>query len=218
MIGLITGIPKTICQFWDKPDLPDDLGPLVQSWRDLPRYTHHLFNDETARAFLAEHYPATVVEAFDACMIPAMRSDIFRICAILKMGGWYADCSIEALKDPSQLIKRSDGMVYYRRWHGGVNNGLFAAKAGNAHLTALLDTIVSNVKHRVSDNLFLVTGPGVWNARFPKETPPPPKTRQLDHSEIANIYVRFHQDLAHKKDGQHWSDQQKSGAIFRDPA
>lgn len=211
-----SAIPSKIFQFWDKAELPPDLAPLVDTWRDRSGLQHSLINDDEARAYISRTQPRRVSAAYDACAIPAMRSDIYRLCVVLAEGGWYADCSIECLTRIAPLAPAEANLVFYRRWHGGVNNGLFGAAAKHPLIAGLLDQVCSNVEGRVSDNLFLVTGPGVWNRVFPKDAPPPEQAHELAHADIANIAVRFHQELAHKKEGRHWSDLQNQVPIFRD--
>lgn len=208
-------IPARLTQFWDKPVLPDDIAPLVETWRSQSALTCVLSDEEAARAFIAEAFGPDLVRDFDACALPAMKSDLFRVCSVYHHGGWYADCSIECLKPPLDMISDGVAFVYYRRWHGGVNNGLFAATPHHPVLMSFIDRISDNIRNRRGDSAFTVTGPAVWNARFPKEHVEP-GVQELGHADIANIMVRFHQDLAHKKDGQHWSDKQTQAEVFND--
>ena len=46
-------IPRTIVQYWDTPELPEDLAPLCKSWQSLnPEYQYRRFNDRSAQMFL----------------------------------------------------------------------------------------------------------------------------------------------------------------------
>jgi mannosyltransferase OCH1-like enzyme len=91
-------IPKTIVQFWDKAVLPEDIAPLVDLWKHRnPDFEHHLFNDATARTYIAEHFPTSYLAAFDMCAIPAMRSDFFRYAYLYKEGGIYVDAAVTCI-------------------------------------------------------------------------------------------------------------------------
>ena len=89
-----TAISRTIVQYWHDPmGVPADVQDCIASWRSLRSlgFEHVLFNDASARAFIAEHYPAEHVEAYDLCYHPAMRCDYFRLCYIYRFGGLYVD-------------------------------------------------------------------------------------------------------------------------------
>jgi len=50
-----------------------------------------MFDDVLARCFIAENYTPDHARAFDLCYHPAMRCDYFRLCYILRCGGFYVD-------------------------------------------------------------------------------------------------------------------------------
>ena len=209
-------IPNRLHQFWDKKHVPDDLRPLINSWVNKSGYQCQLFDLECARDFIAENFNQTELSAFDKCNIPAMKSDLFRLLITYHHGGWYADCSIECLKSPNHMQKDTTDieLVYYRRWHGGVNNGFFGASPKNKYIQHLLETALHNIKHETSASVFCVTGPKLWNDLFPKGETIRQLCREVSHAEIAGEYVQFHQDLHHKKEGRHWSEQEKEKSIF----
>ena len=218
-----TLIPKTLIQFWDTAQLPDDIRPKVDSWAEKSGLTPHMFTEERALDFISEVYGAEYVGYFRKCALPAMKSDLFRLLAVYHHGGWYADCSIECLKSPIDLV--SDPVfqiLYYRRWHGGVNNGFFAATSKCTYLEKMIEIVTHNVKNEIGRSVWEVTGPRIWNDIFPKENRFA-DALELSHAQIAapsydqsaGKYVMFHQDLAHKKDGTHWSDAEKQNrSIF----
>lgn len=87
-------IPRVIVQFWhDLASLPDDVAECLQSWRSLEPdgFTIRLFDDTEARSFIASEFDALHCMAFDRCYHPAMRCDYFRLCYILRYGGFYVD-------------------------------------------------------------------------------------------------------------------------------
>lgn len=86
-------IPKIIVQFWDENDIPEDVQECIESWKNLKSkgFEHHLFNNSTARKFIADNLLEEHVKAFDRCYHPAMKSDYFRLCFIYCNGGFYVD-------------------------------------------------------------------------------------------------------------------------------
>lgn len=87
-------IPKVIIQFWhDLDDIPNDVQECLNSWESLIQqgFKRVIFDDRAARNFIYERFGAKHVAAFDLCSHPAMRCDYFRLCYLLKVGGFYVD-------------------------------------------------------------------------------------------------------------------------------
>lgn len=90
----VIDIPKVIIQFWhDLDDVPVDVQECLDSWRSLIQqgFKRVIFDDRSARNFIHERFDAKHVAAFDLCSHPAMRCDYFRLCYLLKLGGFYVD-------------------------------------------------------------------------------------------------------------------------------
>lgn len=87
-------IPRVLIQYWHDLDaLPEDVAQCLQSWKQLEShgFVVQLFDDKLARVFINENFDPQHVTAFDRCYHPAMRCDYFRLCYILKCGGFYVD-------------------------------------------------------------------------------------------------------------------------------
>lgn len=87
-------IPRVVVQYWhDLAELPADVAECIDTWTPLIErgFRRVLFDDATARAFIASLLGRTYVAAFDRCSHPAMRCDYFRLCWMLFRGGFYVD-------------------------------------------------------------------------------------------------------------------------------
>lgn len=87
-------IPKVIVQFWHDWDaIPTDVCECLDSWESLTLegFERALFDDHTARRFIARRFGGPYVAALDRCRHPAMRCDYFRLCYIFRFGGFYLD-------------------------------------------------------------------------------------------------------------------------------
>lgn len=87
-------IPHVVVQFWDTAtSIPLDVRKCMDSWKTLKDqgFDYILFNDELAKAFIAEHFDARHLDAFELCRHPAMRADYFRLCYLIINGGFYVD-------------------------------------------------------------------------------------------------------------------------------
>jgi mannosyltransferase OCH1-like enzyme len=87
-------LPRVLVQFWDDSKaIPADVRECIDSWRPLEAdgFRRFLFDDYSAAQFIADHFGRRYLAAFERCQHPAMRSDYFRLCFILKNGGFYVD-------------------------------------------------------------------------------------------------------------------------------
>lgn len=93
--GAAADVPAALMQFWDTADVPRDVAECIASWErlvdDVPGLSRMMFDDKTAREFIGDELTLKHVAAFDACRHPAMRSDYFRLCFLLRHGGLYVD-------------------------------------------------------------------------------------------------------------------------------
>lgn len=88
------GTPRTIFQFWhDLRELPEDVQQCIDSWArwENSGFTHRLFDERSAKAFIARSLDARHQRAFTRCYHPAMQADYFRLCYLLIEGGFYVD-------------------------------------------------------------------------------------------------------------------------------
>ncbi len=209
-------IPKTIMQFWHSADLPADIAPLVANWQQQhPDFNHQLFNDDTAKAYLSEHFPAAYLEAFNACAVPAMRSDFFRYAFIYNEGGIYVDAGIDCLKPLTDWLDFSQQLVLVKKPKGGgrLINGFIAATAQVGFLQVILAQCLSNIKSQSANNVWLVTGPGVIN-NLVKNRAIKPQIQIVEFAEFKQ-YCHIFNNLDHKKT-IHWSLVQKDQSIYAD--
>src|SRR5688572_22375189 len=75
--------PRTIVQYWhDLLDLPNDVRECIASWSRWATsgYTHRLFDERSAKAFIGASLDIRHVRAFERCYHPAMQADYFRLC------------------------------------------------------------------------------------------------------------------------------------------
>lgn len=102
-------VPHIIIQYWDDGDIPSDVQRCLDSWRVMGGlgFQHLIFDKEQARAFIERYFSGTHLQAFDSCIHPAMRSDYFRLCFLLRNGGLYVDADDE-LREPEAIVPLMD--------------------------------------------------------------------------------------------------------------
>jgi hypothetical protein len=88
------GPPRSIVQFWhDLRELPEDIEECIASWArwTTSGFTHRLFDELSAKAFIGDSFDARHERAFERCYHPAMQADYFRLCYLFVKGGLYID-------------------------------------------------------------------------------------------------------------------------------
>ncbi len=206
-------MPLKIIQYWEGP-LNTDVAELIDTWRrHRGTFEHQLYNKNDALLWLRSNWGEDVVRAFENAALPAMASDIFRVAYIARCGGLYVDAATLCTRRVDDWLNSIPGsLILVRKWHGGVWNGfIYSSGVNNKFLVELLRLIVHNVSHRISDNVWEVTGPGAWKKARVNETFGISIISQIDLKQ----YFQLMNKLSHKDD-THWSKVQGRKSIYRD--
>nr|WP_299338383.1 glycosyltransferase [Allomuricauda sp.] len=105
-------IPKTIIQYWHDLDrLPTDVERCLASWQPLLEkgFKRLIFDDKGANEFIRNEFGELHQSAYFKCHHPAMRCDFFRLCYMVRYGGFYLDA------DEVYLDKDVDGLFQDNR-------------------------------------------------------------------------------------------------------
>jgi mannosyltransferase OCH1-like enzyme len=159
------GETHTIVQYWHSNEVPAEVRELTTTFRDRnPEMRHLLVHEAEAADFIAESFTERELAAFRACAVPAMQSDYFRYCAILALGGVYADVGFACRRPLGPLIGRASGGLLVRLTPGEViANGFFVFPApGHPFLRLALDIATANIERRIASGVNRVTGPWIF--------------------------------------------------------
>ena len=207
-------IPKNIVQYWDQGRPPEDVEPLVDSWRELNfDFSYEIFDKNQARDFIGNVYGVGGVSVFDAAALPAMRSDIFRVAFILHRGGVYVDAATKCVSSIADLIDQSDKLTLMRKQHGRVWNGFIAAPAGSQCLLEIWRAICRNVEERKIPGVWGATGPGVYHKVV--DSAPSDMVSMISEAEMER-YFKLITGLRYKRSA-HWSKVQHMISIYNSP-
>jgi hypothetical protein len=215
-------IPKTIVQFWDSPDIPDDITRLMQSWDRCEGFEHRIFNDHTALAFIEDHCTARVLKAFRMANHPAMRSDIFRLAYLAVSGGIYVDADDLCRHDIGELLSPGFELILMQENLASIGNNFIAAAPGQRCIEFILSTIVDLVLEKQGNNVWFLTGPGALSSGFcwfyRQQLG---RARLPSGVRVITVYSLYdfispHIPCRHKNDERHWnSERVRSRSLFR---
>lgn len=128
--------PPRLVQFWDTRTIPADVRECLDTWRPIEAHgiKRVLFNDEQARRYIARRYGSPYSMAYERCLHPAMKSDYFRLCFMVREGGMYIDADdVYLRRDPEFLLcdgaLRVQALCFDRETDSMVSSSRFAGQA-----------------------------------------------------------------------------------------
>lgn len=205
-----SGPGPTIVQFWDSPDVPDDVAGCMAAWQAMAGPHHRLFDAADAADYLRDHHGPDAAETFRACPHPAMQSDYFRLGYLAVEGGIYADADSKPLEG---MIRRwpslSGRTVLWFRTHVPwitISNGLIAAAPGTVLLEAAFAEATRRLRSTPAErDLLWLAGPIMLRQVIAQLA----ASGRLDP--ILSMTSRLVQDqlfqgfaAAYKRDGRNW--------------
>ncbi len=149
-------------QYWDTGSPPDEVAGWIDGLRGMnPGFEHRLYDRDSASWFIGKHIGRREQAAFEACAVPAMQADYFRLCALKRSGGVYVDADFQALKPISPLIATAPHGLMEARNGQFLSGVMFIRPPADAFVTACLTLCTINIESRDIPNVYTATGPGV---------------------------------------------------------
>lgn len=127
------------------------------------------FDDEQARQFIVQHFLPVVVETYDLLKPGAYKADLFRYCALYKLGGVYSDVDIPYQTGFTQWWDLTEAKLYLVKdlIPEALQVGLMASPAGHEFFRLCIEQVCHKVKLRdLTKSPFGVTGPHLAAACF----------------------------------------------------
>lgn len=189
----------------------------------LPVYLNYLFNrlmaphfeyrfmiTEARREFIAEHYPE-ILPHYERLQIGAAQADLWRLLVLHKFGGVYLDIDAHQIWPLSQVIGREREELYITTRRGELSNYFIASVPDNPRLKKLVDQIVRNIEEASLNNVFHITGPGVFNELLRVDQVP---TVAYQHAVNQGSFTNQHFQYIDKAEGK-WNQQQRTTSVIR---
>jgi len=199
-------VPLTLFQYWDTPEAPDEVEALMGSWKSDPAFTYRRFDRASAREMIATSVGEGALAAFEACRVPAMQADLFRLCALYAFGGVYMDADIGNLGRNERLFTSGDRGLLFIRHRKLANDLMVVHNKSDALIKYALDRAVENVASRKTGGAWAVTGPGILTELYRATSGDHPLLRGFDISDAVTMRQEFgfNWELSYKKSESHW--------------
>ena len=191
----------------------------MRTWASDTAFDYRRFTFETADAFIAFHFDGATRAAFRKCGVPAMQADFFRYCALFVSGGIYVDADTENGGGLPQFIAKCERAMLMNRQAKVANDFLYFRNAHDPLLKVIISQAVENIEKRVSNNVWLVTGPGIMTQLYQD----PSRADLFAGISIrpardVRKHVKFRHDLAYKSGSDDWRKalDKDASSIFSD--
>ncbi|NER00271.1 MAG: hypothetical protein F6K30_26835, partial [Cyanothece sp. SIO2G6] len=209
-------IPKRIIQFWDDPEPPPDVQKLGQTWLEHnPDYEYKRFSLREAIAFLQQHYPPDILNAFYLCDHPAAQADFFRLAYLNCYGGFYADADDRCRRSLEPLRQSMAELVLYQEEYASLGNNFLGSVPHQPMIRSALYQATTNLCSYSTEGAWMQTGPGLLTSVVCSGLLPYlpqddyrlwPRLLVLSRGELSN-YVWRHISLAYKRTEKSWQNQ-----------
>lgn len=166
-------VPRIIWQtnFTDKATLPVYLNYLFNRLM-APGFEYRFMITEARSAFVKQHYPPEVFDAYSRLQVGAAQADFWRVLVLQKHGGVYLDIDAHAVWPLARIVKPGMDELYITTRRGEISNYFIASKPDNPRIARIAQTVLENIQSESDKNIFELTGPGVFNKVLPRDEVP----------------------------------------------
>jgi mannosyltransferase OCH1-like enzyme len=214
-----------LMQYWHEATAPADVERLMSSWRADPQFIYHRYSWESARDFVFANFDRPTLRTFDSCAIPALQSDLFRLCWLWERGGIYVDADQGNRGRNEKFTDMSArGHLFFRNpIEGRIVNGLMTFFSPHDELVGeYLERVLANIAtRRYPRSVWRTSGPGVISQLYAECGPDHRLFKGIRiHGVMALKYaMEFGSYCEYKSADTHWQNVGTSGvSIYRQPS
>ncbi|KAL7421918.1 hypothetical protein Q5752_003690 [Cryptotrichosporon argae] len=161
-------IPRLIHQTWKSDQLPEKWREAwVECREGMPDYEYMLWTDETAREFVATHYPSQL-QMYDTYTYPIQRADSIRYLILHHFGGVYMDLDIGCRRRLDPLLQGDWEVILPITKPVGVSNDLIFSAKGSAFMDDTVHALAAFNHHYFTNypTVMFSTGPMFLSAQY----------------------------------------------------
>ncbi len=212
-------IPPVIVQFWDTPEIPADVAAIMDSWqRHHPGHERRLFNDATAREFIARTHGAAAARLYGTLRVPAQKADVFRLAYLAVHGGIYVDADDRCHAPLATIVPAHARLVLYQEDLGTLGNNFIAAAPRHPVLSCAFALAMFSIARGDQDTVWLSTGPALLTRAFARSLAAMPESGGMRpwrtwcdsvtilHNRTLFRSVAIHSGAAYKSTFLHWGN------------
>ncbi len=159
-----TKISRTIWQtnFTNRLTLPVYLNYLFNRFM-ASGFEHRFMVTQERADFVRENFPLRIYRAYSRIQIGAAQADFWRVLVLYQFGGVYMDIDAHLVWPLHKILSHEQDELFLQIKTGEISNYFIASKPNNPNLAAIIEQIVENIENESSENVYDLTGPGVFN-------------------------------------------------------
>lgn len=97
-------IPKQLFQTWKTKNITNELKEITGTWQQKNKnYKYFLYDDDECENFIKNNFDNDVLSAYKKIIIGAFKADLWRVCILYQLGGFY---NYFKIKTKTQELKR----------------------------------------------------------------------------------------------------------------
>ncbi|MEO1292496.1 MAG: hypothetical protein AAFV62_06665 [Pseudomonadota bacterium] len=153
-----------VIQYWDKPVPPRDVARHMDAWKThVGSENYRRFDDESAAAFMREHFGAREEAVYRSCGHPAVKADYLRLGALFVLGGLYIDADAAPCPGFPLLAAHVYGqpLLWFRTNlpEMRIYNGFMGAVAGSPLMADILEEASRRIEGGRRTHVMSMAGP-----------------------------------------------------------
>lgn len=176
-------------------------------------YEFRFMTSEERLSFIVENFDSKVQSAYARLNIGAAQADFWRLLVVYKNGGVYLDIDGSLVNPMHWSIKDDDELLFVKTKGGELSNYFFAGTPGHPDIWRLIQRVISNIEESTSNNIYDLTGPGVFNEVLGSEGVP--TAYYLTTVNQGNFTNEFFQYID-KPQGK-WTKEQHKVSVLKPP-
>lgn len=173
-----------------------------------PEFSYRFVSTEERGRFIEEEFSTKFAAAYKKLRIGAAQADFWRVAVLYKYGGVYLDIDAHLVRSASAIV-RGRNEVFLLTRDAEITNYFIASEPMNPKLGLVLERMVVNIEQRSSDNIYELTGPGLFNKLLnPSEITTDLHWRTCNQGTFTNEHFQYLD-----RPGGKWTKQQDKGSV-----
>jgi mannosyltransferase OCH1-like enzyme len=204
-------IPRQIWQYWNTPEMPDEIELAIDSWRGQAGWKHRRLTHSDAVAWLRDAFDEEHARAFQLANHIAEGADFLRLCLLLAEGGIYADADDKRTGCLDALVAESSGVLLFREANGAISNNFICAAPGHPVMARAVNMARNSLLRRENDSTWSKTGPGLLTRaaalHFIDDPDAAIRDTRILRQNLSRRFVHPHLAIAYKSTPSYWNAQ-----------
>ena len=165
-------IPKKIHQTWYKKDIPGPIQKSINNMLDLhPYFEYYFYDDDDIEEYIRNRGTTDMLTAYKKLTVGASKADFFRYIVLYYDGGIYVDIDSSLVKNIEPLISNKSAVISREYFKNSFMQAILMFSPRHPILKNAINLCIDNIyKNRYPDDIWAITGPGVYRQAIQETT------------------------------------------------